>query len=396
MQFGMIAASTDTAGGKRLAGRSMIVSGSQFQVRYDAAPNLRIEAGLGAVAGHQLAVNEEASGGYAPVNVGPYVAEADFTLSLRDAGDSRVWLRGGFFPYDYVPDAQNLGLYLLRGPLYPGYLISGFETKHVLPVANMLGFQLHHQAGPFEHDLLFNIESDFYPYYDISPAYVASYRAGAVMRIGAGAEFYHFIAVDPALTRDEKIFYVDTAAHDTTVIPFKGVKLMADFTFDPKALLGAFEALGAEDLKLYGEAALLGLDDGKAYRALYGSYAHRMPIMGGCNLPAFKLLDRLSLEVEWYGATFKDDLKRFNHTSANQPVPFPIVDGEKYRKDDIKWSLYGSRVIAGHVKLSFQAASDHFRPGIFNGYGDNNPPGSEAVFFSPREWYWETKAAYYF
>ena len=395
-QFGMIGNSTDTTQGKKLNGRSIIQSGAQIGLEYEASDKFKVQAGLGTVMNHFLAVTAEKSGGYAQINISPYVAEANFTYSAWDEDATKLSFRGGFFPYDYVPDAQNLGLYLLRGPVYPGYVMSGFETKYVMPVANMLGFQVHHQAGSFQHDLLFNIESDFYPYYDISPAYIASYKVGSALRIGAGANFYHLISVDKRITTDKKIFYVDTLAKDTTTIPFKGTKLMANFSLDIKALLGSEGAFGPEDLKLYGEAALFGLDNGKAYKALYGSYAHRMPMMAGFNIPMFKILDRLSLEVEYYGATFKDDLHNYNHTSGDQPVPFPVADTVKYTKDDLKWSLYGSKVLINHIKLSFQVASDHFRPGIFNGYGDNNPPGSEAVLLSPKEWYWETKMAFFF
>jgi hypothetical protein len=395
-QFGMIGNSLDTIEGKNLNGRSMISSGAQIGLEFDANDKFKIQAGLGAVAGHYLAATAEKNGGYAPVNVGPYVSEANFTYSPLNDDDLKLSFRGGFFPYDYVPDAQNLGLYLLRGPLYPGFIMSGFETKYVMPVANMLGFQIHNQLGSFQHDILLNIESDFYPYYDLSPAYLASYQAGSVLRIGGGAVLYHFISVDDRITNDKKIHYVDTVAHDTTTIPFKGIKLGANFSLDIKALFGGSEIMGPEDLKLYGEVALLGLDKGKAYKALYGSYINRMPMMAGFNVPMFKFLDRLAVEVEYYKATFKDDLLNFNHTSGSQPVPFPVADTVKYTKDDIKWSIYGSKVLKEHIKLSFQVASDHFRPGIFNGYGDNNPPGSEAIFLSPSEWYWETKLAFFF
>jgi hypothetical protein len=53
-------------------------------------------------------------------------------------------------------------------------------------------------------------------------------------------------------------------------------------------------------------------------------------------------------------------------------------------------------VVSGHVKISAQAASDHYRPGIFTGYGEAAPPKNEVPFFSPSDWYWMTKLAFFF
>jgi hypothetical protein len=399
MQYGMIAKSGDTADGLNLQGRSLLNSGAQFSLHSQVTENLSLSAGIGAVAGHYLAGSSR-NGGYAPMNVSPYVAEANFTYSFWDRDDSKLSLRGGWFPYDYMPDAQNLGLYLLRGPVYPGFVLSGFETKYVLPVANTLGLQVHHQAGSFQHDLLLTVETEFFPYYDLSPAYVASYQAGKVLRIGAGANFYHLIAIDDHLTSaDTSVAFVDTAdgERDTVTLPFRGIKLMANASFDPKALFSGSGLFGPEDLKLYGEVALIGTHNSKAYRDIYGDMLHRMPMMIGFNLPAFKLLDRLGLEVEWYGAPFKDDLQNYNHIAGKKESPYPFITGiPNETRDNWKWSLYGSRVFESHIKLSVQVASDHFRPGLFNGYGDNAPAGSEVVLTGPKDWYWMTKLAYFF
>jgi len=397
MQFGSIVKSTDTSGRQDLNGRTLLSSGAQFELKVNPSEKWRVEAGLGAAAGHALAASSLQQGGYAPMDVNPYVSNANFTYSFMEKNESGLFLRGGLFSYIYNPDVQNLGLYLLRGPVYPGYLLSGFETREVLPVANTLGFQLNHKMGSFEQDLVLAIEKDFYPYWDMSPAYIASYTMGGALRIGGGVNFYHLISVDPELTTDTTKFYIDnsTGVPDTTAISFQGIKLMANASLDLKALFGGSERLGSEDLKIYGEVALIGLDDGPAYKKLYGEYKDRMPIMVGMNLPAFKVLDRLSLEVEMHSARFKDDLTGYNPYGNPTPIPFGNLD-TNYAADNFRWSLYGSRIIQKHIKLSVQAASDHFRPGVFRGYGDNNPPSRQAIFFKPDEWYWMTKIAYFF
>ncbi len=396
MQYASIVKSSDTTQGKRLDWKPLISSGAQFSFAINPSEKLRIEAGIGAVAGHSLSANY-GEGGYAPVDVSPYVSNANFNYRVLDEGETKFSVRAGLFAYDYNPDAQNLGLYLLRGPVYPGYVLSGFETKYVLPVANTLGFQFHHQTGGFENDMLFAFETEYYPYWDISPAYVTSYTFGRFFRIGAGVNFYHMIPIDNKITSDTNNIYIDTlpVVDDTTRISFKGTKVMANASIDLKALFGHLELLGPEDLKIYGEVAILGLNNGLPYRALYGNYSNRMPIMVGINLPTFKVLDRLSFEFERYTAKFKDDLSGYNHYGA--PTPFPIGKLDtNYSEDNFKWSLYGSKVFQKHVKISIQAASDHFRPGIFKGYGDNNPPAMEAVLFKPSEWYWSSKVAYFF
>jgi hypothetical protein len=405
MQYGQIANSMDTVLNRQPDNKGMLGTGAQFLLHYQATAWLQVNAGLGVGAGHYIAAQRE-NGFYAPMGVGPYVAEANATFGLIDNSSTKLSIRTGLFPYDYAPEAQNLGLYLLRGPVYPGFLTSGFETKYVLPVANTLGFQFHHQVGDFEHDLLFTFDSDWFPYWDISPAYVAAYHFGKVARIGAGAQLYHYLPIDSKLTsqKTDWVRYVDTtvrSAPETTYISFKGIKVMGNFSIDPKAIMGYDEgssSLGPEDLKIYGEAAILGLDGDKAHNDLYGPISKRMPMMIGFNLPAFKFVDRLNVELEYYGAPWVDDPSIYNHTTGNQPTPIPRLTGldTNNTKDNIKWSIYASKVVSGHVKISAQAASDHYRPGFFQGYGDNSPPANEVPFFSPKEWYWTGKIAYFF
>jgi hypothetical protein len=405
IQEGQIVKSLDTTERKEPAGKGMLGTGAQFVFHYQANERMQVNAGLGMGAGHSLAVKPSV-GFYAPMGVGPYVAEANASYAFLNGDNQKLLARAGLFPYDYAPESQNLGLYLLRGPVYPGLLTSGFETKYVLPVANTFGFQLHNQLGMFEHDFLLTFDSDWYPYWDISPAYVASLHFGKAARIGGGAQFYHYIPADSKLTtpRTEAVRHIDNsnaAAPETTFISFKGIKLMANFAFDPKALMGWEEgrgALGAEDLKLYGEVAILGLDGDKAHNDLYGPVSKRMPMMIGFNLPAFRLLDRLNVEVEYYGAPWVDDPSIYYHISGKDVTPIPKKSGldTNNTKDNLKWSVYMSKVLADHVKISAQVASDHFRPGFFQGYGDNLPPLNNVPFFSPSEWYWTAKMAYFF
>ncbi len=420
MQYGMVGNSSDTVGNKDYNKHSIYSSGVQITLRSRLSEKLDGEVGIGVAASHFItgSVNGYV---YSPMIVAPYIAEAGFTYSFWDNESSKLRLRGGFFPYDYNPDVKNLGLYLLRGPVYPGVLISGFETKHVLPVANMLGLQLHHEIGGFQQDFLLTSETEWAPYYDLSPAYVVNYQAGRVFSFGGGVNFYHLIPLNDSISlgriwSQQQVSlttgYVLYPTNDT--ISFKGVKVMARAAIDPKSFFGGNERLGAEDLKVYGEIAVIGLNNDSIHKAIYGDYLHRMPVMVGVNLPAFKLLDYLSLEVEWYGAPFRDDLTGYNHTSGTKPSPLsavsPVLDSigqpiyntdgspvlKNIKRDNWKWSLNGSKVIRNHFKVSFQVANDHFRPGIYAGDGDNNPPKTEALLITPKDWYMMTKLAYFF
>ena len=448
VQYGRVEHSSDTAN-YNYNGNTAQSSGAQITLRAKVSEKFEGAAGLGVLENHYLAGN--ASGGSrVPLIRTPYIAEASFTYSLWNRETSQLRLTGGLFPYDYNPDVKNLGLYLLRGPVHPGILISGFETKAVLPIANTLGFRLHHESGRWRQDLILNSETDWYPFYDVSPAYLLNYQAGPVFRVGAGVNFYRYLSIESKLTSPDSMsgnnrdtnsahpynrnyIYVDTSTGDTTFISFKGTKLMANAVFDPKPLFGNPGILGSEDLKIYGEVALLGLDNSKAYTDIYGDYKHRMPVMLGINIPAFRLLDQLSLEVEWYGAKYRDDLQRFQTGRDFYPSPLPVDNSDAFRSkikiridnpntplvgdsididvwdrnrsvpfsdvdvlknlkaDNWKWSLYGSRTIQGHFKLSFQLANDHFRPG---GVVDNR--SWEAILSTPKDWYWMTKVAYFF
>jgi hypothetical protein len=425
VQYGRVVQSTDTAA-RNYNGNSVQSSGAQISLRAKVSEKFEGAAGLGVLENHYLAGN--ASGGRVPQIQTPYIAEASFTYSFWKEDKSNLKLTGGLFPYNYHPDIKNLGLYLLRGPVHPGILLSGFETKAVLPIANTLGFLLRHETGKFQQNLILNSETDLYPFYDVSPAYIANYQAGSTLRIGAGVNFYRFISIESKLTSPDSMssddrdhgdlreplhhhpytrqyIYVDTVSHDTTFISFRGIKLMANASFDPKPLLGGNGVFGPEDLKLYGEIALLGLDNGKAYKEIYGDYLHRMPMMVGFNIPAFGWLDNLSLEVEWYGAKFRDDLWRYQTVGARglYPSPLPVDSSDavsvyqverNLKRDDWKWSLYGSKTIQGHFKISFQIADDHFRPG--GAAGDILPSPQEAILSTPKDWYWMTKIAYFF
>jgi hypothetical protein len=175
---------------------------------------------------------------------------------------------------------------------------------------------------------------------------------------------------------------------------------MGRFSLDPQSLFPN-NLFGHEDFKIYSEAAILGLinyplgEDGKTR---YDDIKKRIPVMGGFNIPAFKYLDILSLQAEWFGSDYINDLNPIMFD--NQPIPFssnrgtktPYNTKENHNGDDWKWSLYGKKTIAEHFNIVFQFARDHMR-----WYREDYTlqDGQEALR-SNKDWYYTIKLGYVF
>lgn len=328
-----------------------------------------------------------------------YVGEARVTYAVpvAEAGTFRLSL--GQFPYNYSPDAKNLGVYLTRGYVYPGTLESGF--------GNVFGAVARYEQGGFRNEVVAKSE-DQKPLYDWSFMDVASYVVRPGLEIGAGVNFYRLIAQNDALTSPGltcggnygQCSYVDTTGTgaggepDTITGSLAGTKLMARFHLDPKALFG-FDRLGSlplgqRDLVLYGEWALLGL---KNYPIYLDDPLRRMPVMLGLNLPAFGALDYLSVEVEYYASRNSSNNVGAGFGGAWVPDFKDDPDVARYAgRDDWKWSVNLAKTFFGHAQILAQAANDHLRPG-----GSHDVPwvGKEGLR-TPEDWYWTCKLAYFF
>jgi hypothetical protein len=299
-----------------------------------------------------------------------YVSEASLTYSVGDKENPTFSATVGDFAYNYAPHVKNLGLYLFRGPVYPGFLVSGFKDFHTdTSRASFLGFQLHHAWGDFQHDILMSSEREFAPSFDWSLGYVARYKVLKALEIGACVNFYHLISetedltspnagVDGILRTDSSLIhggapysryqlqYMEAMGPgDTVFYTHRGTKLMAMFNLDIKEMLGLDAPFGEKDLLLYGEAALIGV---KNYGSIYSKVRERIPLMAGFHLPTFGLLDFLSLEVEYYPAKYKADYSKLGYYNslyfkninptilktqrAPSAVPISLKDyaGEKY------------------------------------------------------------------
>lgn len=174
--------------------------------------------------------------------------------------------------------------------------------------------------------------------------------------------------------------------------------LMGRMSFDPKPLLGGMDFLSPNDLVLYGETAVLGLDN---YPIYYTKVQDRMPIMLGFYLPTFKFLDYLTVEVEQlknpyinsdYRLGFFREIRPKSlrgNVPANPDIGDPYYDKSEagisdinHTEDDFKYTITAAKSF-GVWSLAFQYGKDHFRP-LTAGF---RPSFTEAMTTSDAKYY---------
>ncbi|HKP96207.1 MAG TPA: hypothetical protein VJ385_10655 [Fibrobacteria bacterium] len=376
-----------------------------------------------------------------------FITESRMTYFRGGQEDPWFTVTFGNFPFIYNKDTKNLGSYLLRGPVYPGFLTGGFKDFLIDSTkGNVLGLNIHQAIGNFSHDLVFANERELPPTGDWSAAYLARYKAFGALEFGGGINFYRILPNNEDLTTPSKRFYasdsslihdgkshhpydyqyieVDTVTHDTVFYTHQGVKLMGLFSLDLKSVFG-ISSMGANDLKLYGEAAVLGV---RNYGSVYNNIKERIPWTLGFNFPTWGLLDFLSVEVEYYGARYRNDLGKLGNFNTlgggiflyapNNPAPIPSPVPVSYRnykiledgtvsvqgtnldvqnmiQDDWKWSVYLERNVLEHIRFIGQVANDHYRPRPTAGLIQESGGNAEA-FSSLKDWYWMFRVGYYF
>jgi hypothetical protein len=327
----------------------------------------------------------------------PYLSRADLTYNFGSSDDPDLSITLGYFPFKYNPDARNLGEYMFRSGTYPQYLITDFD----FPMAKLFGMHVNgRNSGPFKWDILATLNTEWTAIGDLNLTGIASYQPVPFVTLGAGAGWFSLVSAnwDQTTPAVEGCSYIEDGKR--YYYTFAGQKVMGRFSLDPQSLFPN-NLFGHEDFKIYSEAAILGLinyplgEDGKTR---YDDIKKRIPVMGGFNIPAFKYLDILSLQAEWFGSDYINDLNPIMFD--NQPIPFssnrgtktPYNTKENHNGDDWKWSLYGKKTIAEHFNIVFQFARDHMR-----WYREDYTlqDGQEALR-SNKDWYYTIKLGYVF
>jgi hypothetical protein len=339
------------------------------------------------------------------LDMGAFLYEANFAYQGEKLG-----LKMGRFHYTYSDHNHNMGLYLLRGPVYPGFLYSGFDQIGGLTKTGILTSWTPSEA--FRWDIIGAFETDFKPYMDINLSSFLTFKAGP-LELGAGVEAQRLVEFNPCTTSPKNTddlneclggvpphsyagpgndlyrgayFVVDTTrvagggTADTTTYSLAGTKLMVRGSLDFKRIFTSYEG-SAKDLVFYMEAALLGV---KNYDHLYEKRAERVPVLVGMNLPSFGFFEHLSLEVEYYNAPYQNDPYKLvgaydvfgfsegnNNLYAMSPIPPSSKAGFEHlakadkdfdpKKDNWKWSVFASRRLGENINLLAQIASDHWR-----------------------------------
>ena len=321
----------------------------------------------------------------------------DFTIqrgeglySFGDPQNPFLQIEAGYFPYKYNPDVRNLGEYLFRSFCYPAALLNTFDR----PYADLLGLRIGNaiplSAGSFHHDLLFTSETKHYPLKDFSLSYVTDYSIPGIFSVGAGGSLYRLLPVflnDSGTVKTPVNQYVDTTTGDTGYYTFSGIKLMARVSFDVKGII-PMDFLGKEDLKLYGELAILGL---KNYPGFYHNLSERMPVMLGFNVPAFKVLDLLKLELEYQGTQYPNGITK-TYYQPYCPLPDDPIAGNP--RTMLKWSLYANKKIGSHLSIIGQIANDHLMPDNYTTLPAYQPLTDATL--RANDWWWVVKALFYY
>ncbi|MBN2036532.1 MAG: hypothetical protein JW768_07295, partial [Chitinispirillaceae bacterium] len=338
--------------------------------------------------------------------VGLFIDRAEMVLRLGpDPKEGFFDIGIGIWNEKYNHEAKNLGEYLFRSGAYPGYIYqSGFDECFY----NLSGIHINNQIADVWHNELF-LTSELYltPFNDFSAAYVTDVSlAKKALNLGAGVQLFRVFSVDDEQTTPQALvgdpdvgelftqpnFYRDSvgvdefglAIYDTIYYTFAGTKVMARAMLDPKPLFGR-EIFGDEDLKLFFEAAILGVknypNSPLEHRAIpagkwinkfgFDTLLQKIPIMMGFNFPAFKVLDLISLQLEYYGKKYVNAIpipcgQRKGKYYPVTTIPYNPGGGTVY--DSLyeqggavnwKWSVYVRKTIFNNFSITAQAARDH-------------------------------------
>jgi hypothetical protein len=332
-------------------------------------------------------------------NYSMWLDQAKMTYGFGGLEKPVFSITAGYFVYKYNPEVRDLGEFLFRSLTYPGFLINYFD----FPAARLLGFKFSADLfeGSLKQDLFLHEECENYPFGNISVGYIASYNIMKVVEIGAGFDLCRLFDINTESTtpgttnlpqpRPENAYILGFDSTGAVIqdfnsyYTFKANKVMGRMTIDPKPLFGSLgEIFGAEDLKLYGEIAVIGLKNHPFY---YDDIHKRMPAMFGMNLPAFKFLDHLAVEFEHYALPFSTNMGKV----LDQGLPLPNDGGSswnrwKWGSDDWKWAVHLKKTVIQGLDFTLQLSRDHFR-----GYWSDGLPAYCESLVMPGDWSWTAK-----
>jgi hypothetical protein len=374
--------------------------------------------------------------------------DASYTFG-EDPAHPSLRIDAGVFAHKYNEYSRDLGEYMFRTWAYPGVIFTGGTYNYMgVNGATVTGLKFSQTLGMFSHDLIASVETEMTPVYDLNLTYMAKFNFNNILKIGGGVQLARILSAgdDDGMTvqyfqysngqyyvsgsqgsayysslrqgivdhlrppkataEDTARFLSDSVAQtkdmDTAIavlervstgdlkpsfkdLTAKAIKPVFYFSFDPKPLIGS-SIFGAKDLVLYGEAALLGAQN---YPVFYNSMMRRVPLMVGFNVPAFKVLDVLSVEMEYYASRWLPTYDAPQNLNG-KPNPFMALQSyypSDWDKDNIKWSVYAERMLVHGLTISGQMASDHSRSWDWVAFGKT----PWEIYTTPSQFYWSVK-----
>lgn len=284
----------------------------------------------------------------------------------------------GYFPVEYTHANQQLGSYFFRAGISPGVITQTYDQKPVFGAKLSMNL-----PATLRHDLMVVVERDE-PANDITLAYLGRLGLGG-LNISAGGMLYRVLRTDQGWYK----YTQSRRSGDLKDYPKDGIKLMGRLSFDIKSLIGDAKWVGKKGLLVYGEAAILGVQNrGKFYNKI----EERIPVMGGITLPTGGLLDIAGIELEYYGSRWRNDITHYSVPyftfESDDNATFNKVDvdnadkedgGIQALEDDIKWAVYVEKSFREKIAICVHAASDHIRAS----------DGGYELLHGPKEWYWQ-------
>jgi hypothetical protein len=295
------------------------------------------------------------------------------------SGAHRV--QGGLYEFKYNPDSKNLGEYLLRSEAYPTILESSQGKDFMAHSSSRVaGVEYDLDFGAFRQTALLYAEQYNIPMNDISAAYLAAVGSQKA-ELGFGVAYHRFLSlgekINTSLIAPEQVAYIEQQGLET-----KAIKLSLHGRLDFGAILEM-----EDNFKLYGEVALLGLKNDTLY---YKNMNQRMPKMMGLDIPTGKILNTLSVEVEYLANPYYGRKYLAKNLGGSNFSPLPYIDNysalalPEYDRDDWKWSVFAHKALNSWVDLKVRLANDHLRLRNWDGDYEGGEPLTKV---SGDQWY---------
>lgn len=303
-------------------------------------------------------------------------------------------IEAGMMEYAFNEEVKNLGNYLYRSTVYPFNL----TTKLDYIYSNLLGTRGEIGINNIKLGLIFNSIINQAPFFDMSLSLYLTFKDPIQFFDGGIAlGLDRLIAINDTLT---DCINLRSTLGDTT-LTLRGQKIDLRAAFDLKKLFGRdndfVSMLGEKDLKIYTEAALIGFRDPEYFPGDTAvpkpSLLHRLPILFGINLPAFKILNVFSVEFEWCKYPYAFDWWGYTNAAPSPKPPYPgdTLWRKIYRdEDNFKWTVYLKSSISKFDIIAF-FANDHIR---YETHNAEQQLFTEQSLRRGNNWHWYVKLQY--